>query len=123
MAVKTPAHKVAFTRLLTPNGDWLVDQQLRPMLVRDAKSQGLSVTKMAIKILAEKYGQAFEGTQHESKASEAGDVLNLRLPVKLYDAIDRRTQRPATVPDAVRAALSAHYGLRVPAKPRRARRV
>lgn len=100
----------------------LVAPELRARLVRDAADQGISLGDLVNSILAARYGVPYETTP---KRTEPGtDVLHLRfqMPRNLHRKIESRARRPQSVNDAVRAALSEHYGLPLPAKPKRVRR-
>lgn len=115
-------HSIAFVRLISKHGEWLVHPDLRPQLVAKAHADGVSLTTAATAILAERYKVPFTPVERFTEPSPEGEELHLRLPTELYRRIERATPRPQSVPDAIRATLCAHFRLRVPPKPKSGRR-
>jgi hypothetical protein len=113
-------HFQAFVRLRTKQGDWVVHPDLRERLVKDAAADGTNLTEVAVQILARSCGVPFEPNGRRTAPSKGADELNLRLPLRLYHVLT--ATYGSKYQDGIRSLLCAHYGLRVPARPRRTRR-
>lgn len=113
----------AFVRLRS-SGEWLVPPELREKLAADARERGTNLTDVVISILSRRYAVPCEASVRETSPSTSAEHLNLRLPMDLYRALElaRIGSGRRSYQDELRAALCAHYGLRLPAKPARRRR-
>lgn len=122
MAAK--GYTATFVRLRSrPGGRWLVDPELRSRLVVDAEREGVSLIDEVVAILAAKYGVPYASTPRKTTPARDGEELNLILPDRLHSKIAAACAKnhPQTVADAIRATLSAHYDLPLPAKSARGR--
>lgn len=110
-------HFQAFVRLRShTTGEWLVPEELRPKLVADAEAAGSNLTEVVLQILAARYRVAYEPNGRRTAPSKNGEELNLRLPWPLKTAIGASAnENGTTLQDEIRASLSAHYGLQMPA--------
>jgi len=108
---------VAYVRLQSKTtGKPLVHPDLRKRLIAEATESGMSLNDTAVMILADAYQVPYETTSNTATLADVdGEELNLRIPDALYAAIGAHTARPRTIQDAIRAALSAHFGLFLPA--------
>lgn len=106
-----------FVRLRShTTSEWLASPELRPRLVETAEAQASNLTEVVIGILARTYKVPFEPTGRRTAPADNGEELNLRLPSRLDRAIGMAAARNGrSVPDEIRAALCAHYGLALPA--------
>lgn len=118
----TPTHDVNMRLRSKKDGAWFVAPDLRAHLVADAKAQNTNMTDVALAILHKRYDLAYaaNGRATEPRDDDAVDLIRLRVPLPLYNALIG-TYGVKYV-DGIRALLCAHYGLRVPAKPTRTRR-
>lgn len=108
------------------DGAWIAPPDLRPRLVEEAKERDTSLTDLIVQILSRTYRVKCEAQPSSRRSSppDDGSILKIYLlPLALYTAIaasaaknQRTTQRE------ILAALSAHYGLRLPPKAKRPRR-
>lgn len=109
-------HHVTYLRLRSQRSQaWLVDPGLRPRLVADALAQDTNLTEVAVGILAGRYGVAYIPQRRKTFPRVNDEVINMRLPGKLWTAIQRAAIRSRREPmDEVRFALSDHYGFAFP---------
>lgn len=110
------AGKQTLVRLRSKNGPWLAHPDLRKRLVADATKQGTTLTEVATKILADRYGVKYEPNGRASDPSVSQELLNVALPPKLIEKVKVAAGRAGRSrwQDELRWALCAHYGLRVP---------
>lgn len=117
MPSKRKTHHVAYLRLRSTTGTWLVSPELRPYLVADAGRHGTNLTETAIAILAQTYRIPYEPSSRRTSPSSNGDVINMRLPIRLWKAIRKSADKAGRRDmDEVRHALSDHYGLPLPSR-------
>jgi hypothetical protein len=111
---KNPDYEQAFIRLRSKTtGRWFVHPELRARLVAQAEAEGSNLSEVAIKILADRHGVQYASNGRRTAPKEDKDILNLRLPRPLYDAIVRAAgpRYGAKYQDAIRADLCAHFQL------------
>lgn len=101
------------------DGAWFVAPELRPRLVAEAAEQGTNMTEVALAILHRRFGLTYVPTGRVTDPRPDEDIIRLRLPQPLYQAL-AGSYGPKYV-EAIRQILCAHYGLRIPEKPKRTR--
>lgn len=127
MASNPADYVQTYIRLRSPGAGWAAPPELRPRLVADAIAQQTSLTDVVCRILSTAYGVPVdESSTRRTSPRDDQDVLNVRLPRELVRVIavvgQQRTPR-RTAQKEILTALSAHYGMRLPARlPRRRRR-
>lgn len=120
--------KDACVRLVGRDGAQLAHPELRGKLVAEMESKHLSLNDVVVSILAARLRVAHAPVPRRSTASADASALRLSIPWPVFDAlatearrIKSQTRTPYTENDAIRAILSAHYGLSVPARAPRTR--
>lgn len=94
---------------------------LRPLLVLDAQTLETNLTEIVVSILGQRYGVPFEPSSRRTSPSSDSDVINMRLPMRLWKAIRKSADKAGRRDmDEVRHALSEHYRLPVPSRVPRA---
>jgi hypothetical protein len=98
-------------------GHWLVHPDLRDRMIEDAREKGTSLSDLANLILAAHFGVRYEPTNRRSQPREViGEQFKLHLPPDLERVL--AAAYPGKSADGIRYVLCAHYGLRVPPKPK-----
>lgn len=112
-------HVQRFVRLTSKTtGEPIAHPELRPRMLEDVGGIAPNLTEVAIVILATEYGVEFTAAGRKAQQRDDATMLNLRLPVELFNALDaaaarvRQTGNPGwNVQDEIRRTLSSHYGL------------
>lgn len=120
MAEKT--HHAMIRLRSTTDGAWFVHPDLRPRLVADATTQGSNLTELVNAILAKRLSARYSPTDRtrDQNDSDNVDVLSIRLAMSVYAKLAARYG--AKYVEGIRHELCGHYGLEIPARPRRTRR-
>ncbi len=115
--------KQAFIRLRSRDGlFWLAHPDLREHLIADADTAGTNLTEVASEILCRRYGVLFIPAGRRTAPRQGKEFLNLRIPWNLWAAISEQAAVNGRKPSAeIIHTLCGHYGLRVPAAPKRTR--
>lgn len=129
MAVASPAsseYVPLFIRLRSlTTREWLASQDLRRKLTEDAVAQGSNLNEVALQILGRHYGIQLAPTGRKTNPSPDAEELNLRVPFALWRSLgvsgDAAQPRRSRQREAL-SILHAHYGLRLPVRPRQSRR-
>lgn len=100
----------------TVGGTMLVPDELRPMLMAEAKRTETSITNVVTRVLAERYGVEVESAARAGRDPDPdAPSLKVRLPTRLHEAISRAAgdhyPDRRSIPDEIRDSLCAHYGL------------
>ena len=105
--------KKAFIRLRGQDGRWWVDPQLRPKLVEEAREKNTSMTEVVVEIFCKylKIQHVPSGRRADPRPEE--ELLNLRIPRHVWQALDRRRAEVGVDSDYdfARMILAQHYGL------------
>ncbi len=96
-------------------GEWIASPELRPALVADAEQQGISMTEVIVQILCKHVKITHVPTPRRTSPGANAEYLRFSVPAELAARLQAMYGNKWN--DGIRAALSAHYGLRVtPAK-------
>lgn len=113
--------ETVFIRFRSTTGGWLVNPELRPLMLADASVKGTNLNAVIVGILSKRYGVAVEVTGRAAARSDAKadvDSHKARLPLILMQAVGHASQSAyprRSAQDEIRYALCEHYGLAVPA--------
>lgn len=102
--------------------EWLVHPDLIGKLADDAREKETNLSDVACRILCAHFSVDYTPKPKKMPATAVNlekDVLNFGAPPALLAAVGRAYPRKAM--DAIRFVLCAHYGLRIPARPKKTR--
>lgn len=115
------APRLVGVRLRTEKAGWLVHPDLRNRMIEDAREQGTNLGAVAVKILSDRFGVAYDPKDalrsRQSAPGPDSEQFNFHLPPDLERRI-ASVYPGAKMNDGIRYTLCAHYGLAIPAKPK-----